>query len=252
MREMRTIRLVAATALAVLFGGCDEGDSGGRFFIVQNQVPSGSCVVSTTRSIYRGEGALDVDLVGASGFAYQLFPLIQNDFPSTGGGGQPEPNRLFVRAFRVRVEAGAGAPAKVVELMDRIAGGEGTRALLEYQQPWAATIDPGGGLLAAGVGVVPTELARQIAGLRVLGDGQTVPINVRVRAVGVRREGEVESQEFVYPIEVCQGCLIANLRPCPYAPTNIGNPCNVAQDTAVDCCQDGTELVCPSIPPASK
>ena len=239
---MRTTLLGAAAGLSILLGACNETDSGGRFFIVQNQVPEGKCVINTTRTLYRGEGSLDVDLVGATaGFAYELFPLIQNDYPSLGAAGQPEPNRLFVRAFRVRVEPGAGAPARVVELMDRLAGSDATRALVEYQEPWAATIEPGGGLLAAGVGVIPGELARQIRSLRVLDGGQTIPINARVRAVGQRRDGEVESEEFVYPIKLCQGCLISSLNVCPFAPVNAGNPCNVAQDAPVDCCQDGTD-----------
>ena len=34
---------------------------------------------------------------------------------------------------------------------------------------------------------------------------------------------------------------------CPYgaAPANLGNPCNPAQDTPVDCCSSGTGLICP-------
>jgi hypothetical protein len=248
---MRTISLAAA-ALAVLVGSCNESSSGGRFFIVQNQVPDARCVINTGRTIYRGEGGLDVQLVGTSGFAYTLFPLIQNDYPSSGGAGAPEANRLFVRAFRVRVEAGAGAAAKVSELIDRLGSADATRALVEFQEPWAATIDPGGGLLAAGVGVIPGELARQIRNLRVLDNGQTTQLNVRVRAVGQRRDGEVESEEFVYPIRVCEGCLIASVKTCPSTPVNFGNPCNPAQDSAVDCCLDGAELHCPATPPATK
>jgi hypothetical protein len=242
--------MVAAAGLAVLLGACDESDSGGRFFVVQNQVPEAKCTIPTTRTIYRGEGMLDVDLLGGGTFAYELYPLLQNDYPSTTGAGAPQPNRMFVRAFRVRVEAGAGAPPKVTELIDRLASSDATAGLVEYQEPWAANIEPGGGMLAAIVGVVPAELARQIRNSRVLDGGQTVRLNAKVRAVGARRDGEVESGEFVYPIQICQGCLIANVRPCPYAPVNLGNPCNVAQDSSVDCCQDGTDLVCPSIAPA--
>jgi hypothetical protein len=58
----------------------------------------------------------------------------------------------------------------------------------------------------------------------------------------------VESEEFVYPIKVCDGCLGRNIGPCPRAPVNKGNPCNAAQDALVDCCQQGAELRCPSFP----
>ena len=202
---MRTISVVAA-ALVGLVGGC--GADSGRFVILQNQVPeAGGCTISTQRDIYRGEGRLDTGLVDKEQpFAYRLFPLLQNMYPANGMAGASEPNRLFVRAFRVRVEAGDGAPQKVFDLFDKLAG----NGLVEYQEPWAATIDPGGGLLAAGVGVVPGELARQIQATGVLDNLPTIPLLVHVRAVGERRDGEVESDEFVYPIRVCDGCLIVN------------------------------------------
>jgi hypothetical protein len=241
-----TKRLGLAAALAGLLGGCSN-DSGGRFFIVQNQVPAAGCVINTDRSIYQGTGMLDLSLVGDSAFAYLLFPLIQNDFPSVGMPGAPEPNRMFVRAFRVRVEPGAGAPASVVKKFTDLGGAEQTAALLEFQEPWAGTIEPGGGLLAAGVGTIPGELARQIQSTRATDTTPEIPLTIRLRAVGKRQEGDVESEEFVYPIKACDGCLGRKLGACPQAPTQLGNPCNSAQDATVDCCQAGAELICPSV-----
>jgi hypothetical protein len=239
-------RVGLAAALAGLLGACSN-DSGGRFFIVQNQVPQAGCVINTNRTIYEGDGLLDVSLVGDAAFAYLLFPLIQNDFPATGGNGAPEPNRLFVRAFRVRVEAGDGAPANAVQVLQNIDSSEQTHSLLEFQEPWAATIEPGGGLLAAGVGAIPGEVARRLLTSRVLDGNTQVPLIIRLRAVGKRRDGELESDEFVYPIKVCDGCLSHNIGTCPRAPVNLGNPCNAAQDFDVDCCQAGADLICPAI-----
>jgi hypothetical protein len=239
---------MGVAALAGLLSSCSDDD--GRFFIVQNQVPLAPCTVTTERNIYSGEGLMDVALVrGDAAFGYDLFPLLQNDLPASGLAGSPEPNRLFVRAFRVRVEPGAGAPAALVQLFDRLSSTDQSRPLVEFQNPWAGTINPGGGLMAAGVGVVPGELARQIRAMRILDTTPTVPLIVRVRAVGQRQDGEVESKEFVFPIKACQGCLIANMRPCPYAPTFRGNGCNVAQDAMVDCCSAGVELICPATAP---
>jgi hypothetical protein len=239
--------LVSAAVVVGLTSGCSGENE--RFFIVQNQVPTAGCVVNTTRTLYRGEGTLDVALVsGNASFAYQLFPLLQNDYPAVGMANASEPNRLFVRAFRVWVEPGEGAPARLFEVFDKAMQSEQTRALVEFQQPWAATIDPGGGLLAAGVGVVPAELARQIRASQALVGIPSAPIVVRVRAVGKRQDGEVESKEFTYPISVCSECLIGEVRACPYMATNTGNACNVAQDSVVDCCQAGVELTCPATP----
>jgi hypothetical protein len=238
-------RLGLAVALAGLLGACSN-DSGGRFFIVQNQVPQAGCMINTNRTIYQGEGVLDLSLVGDAAFAYFLFPLIQNDFPSAATAGAPEPNRMFVRAFRVQVEPGAGAPAKVLDLFSKLDAGDQTHALLEFQEPWAATIEPGGGVLAAGVGAIPGELARQLLASRALESSPRVPLTIRLRAVGKRRDGEVESDEFVYPIKACDGCLANVIGTCPHEPVNLGNPCNPAQDFPVDCCQAGATLTCPA------
>src|SRR5688500_10310729 len=120
---MRTILLGMAAAVGLL-SGCSE-DS--RLFILQNQVPTSGCSVTTNRTVYQGDGTIDLSLVGGgSAFGYQLFPLIQNDYPAAGSAGAPEPNRLFVRAFRVRVEPGDGAPAKVFEFFDKLASSDQT------------------------------------------------------------------------------------------------------------------------------
>ena len=234
---------VAITALVGLVPACG-GDSG-RFFIVQNQVPQAGCVVTTQRDIYRGEGILDASLAPLAGqWAYVLFPLIQNNYPNASGMGAPEPNRLFVRAFRVVVEPGAGAPQAVLNVFGNLSNAN--PALLQFQEPWAASLDPGGGLVAASVGVVPAELVRQIQGTGVLSTMDTIPLTVRVRAVGQRSLGDVESDEFVYPIEVCQNCLVGTVAACPFKAANPGNACNVAQDAVVDCCTTSGMLTCPA------
>jgi hypothetical protein len=246
MWRMRTILpWLALSAAASTSCGADE-----RFYIVQNQVPGSGCLISTTRTVYNGEGTMDVALVDESTpYGYVLFPLVANEYPATGGSGAPEGNRLFVRAFRVQVEAGDGAPARIFELFDRLANNEQTRPMVAYQEAWAATLDPGG-VLSASVGVIPGALARQIRDAGVLENAATIPLLVKVRAVGERPDGEVESKEFVYPIKVCLSCLISDLRPCPYTPRNRGNFCNISQDDPVDCCSAGTELVCPASTPA--
>jgi hypothetical protein len=243
---MRTI--LGGVAVAALLAGC--GGETGRFYIVHNLVPQAGCVITTDRTLYRGEGLLDVSLVGSGDRpAYELFPLLQNDYPAaTGAGNPPQPNRLFVRAFRVWSGPGDGAPQRVFQLYGTLANSEQTRSLIEFQQPWAATIEPGGGLLAAAVDVIPGELARQLRDTGVMDNGAMVPLEVRVRAVGERLDGEVESQEFVYPLKACLGCLVGTVRPCPFMPARRGNACNIAQDATVDCCSAGAELTCPAVP----
>src|SRR3954452_20100450 len=130
---MRT-PLVAVLVLSGLLCACSE-DGNSRFFILQNQVPTAGCVITTTRTVYQGQGVLDLSLIGDDTFAYELFPLIINSYPGSTAAGAPEPNRLFVRAFRVRIEAGDGAPQKVYDLFARLGNSAQTQGFLEFQQP---------------------------------------------------------------------------------------------------------------------
>jgi hypothetical protein len=243
-RTGQVLGMACGLALTACSGESD------RFFIVQDQVPTADCVVRAERTTYRGDGLLDLSLVGAdSPSGYQLYPLLQNDLPAVAEQNASQPNRLFLRAFRVRVEAGEGAPAKVAQLFDKL-GADGS-TLLAFQEAWSGTLEPGGGVLPAHVTVIPGELARQLRATRVLETTGFVNLTVRVRAVGRRRDGELESQEFSFPVRACEGCLVTRLAPCPYAPVNRGHACNVAQDEPVDCCQTGNALVCPATPPAA-
>jgi hypothetical protein len=240
--------LLGGIALGLALTGCSADSD--RFFIVQDQVPTASCRVGPERTTYRGDGTLDLSLVGSdSPSGYQLYPLLQNDLPLVAEQNASQPNRLFVRGFRVRVEPGQGAPARVTQLFDKLAADGST--LLAFQEAWSGTLEPGGGVLPAHVTVIPGELARQLRATNVLETTTFVNLTVRVRAVGRRRDGELESQEFTFPVRACQGCLVARLSPCPYTPANRGHACNVAQDEPVDCCQTGNALVCPATPPST-
>ncbi len=228
--------------IAALLGGC--GSPSDSFFIVQNQVPGKDCTVGADRGVFRAEGTLDVGLVGdTTPFAYRLHPLLQNDLPGLGEMGVAEPNRIQLREFRVSLALDDRVPA-LVELFDRLAAE--APELLAFRELSSGSVDPGGGLTASSTVVVPGELARRIRATKALDGLSHVTVVARVRAVGARRDGRIESQEFRYPVRICQGCLIADLRACPYMPTYLGNACNLAQDEPVDCCTDGSQLFCPA------
>jgi hypothetical protein len=248
---MKKTLVACALLTASLAVGCS--DSGEQFVILQNQVPQSGCVISTDRGIYRGEGWLDVSLVSAdTPFAYQLYPLMQNDLPVVGGQGAGEPNRLFVRAFRVRVDVprdpkgqAVGVPQKIADLFDELHASDPIDPLVVFQEPWSGSVDPGG-LIAGAVTGVPGELARRIRATGALDAISFTNLVVKVKAVADRSIGSIESREFTYPVRVCSRCLMSSLKPCPMAPTNKGNVCNIAQDEPVDCCTEGTALVCPA------
>jgi hypothetical protein len=226
--------------------GCGEEN---RFFIVQNQVPDEGCVVAGQRSTaYRGEGVLDVSLIGETQtHAYRLFPLLQNDLPSAGSKGAPQPNRLTVKGFRVRVGLGADAPPAARQLFDVMAADELGRRYLSYDEPWSGTLEPGGSTVSAGVTAVPGEIARRLRASGLFQDLPQLHLMATVRAVGARQAGDLDTPEFHYPITVCDGCLVAFAGACPIATRQFpGNACNVAQDEPVDCCLEGGIPRCPA------
>jgi hypothetical protein len=255
-------RWVVGVALgAAMIVAC--GDES-RFFIVQNQVPevaAGICSIPVGKSDhYSGEGVLDAALVGAAtASAYDLYPLVQNDLPRAGAAGAVEANRLFVKGFRVRLELDPAAPVAARQVFDGLAADEGARGNLAFDEPWAATLDPGGSMLSASVRVVGGEVARRLVSAKVFETVPTVRLFARVRALGARELGDLETPEFRFPITVCFGCLISHLGSCPVsARTHEGNACNLSQDRSVDCCAGGNGLVCPAPlmvpapPPATK
>ncbi len=229
-------------ALGLLLSGC--GLPPHQFFIVQNQVPQAGCVISTETTLYRGQGVLDVRLVSsAASEAYAVFPLVRNDLPAPAAG-ETSQNSIELQGFDVDIVPMGTQPAATDALLTSLEGGN----LTHFRLPWSGVLEPGGGLRATTVAAISGELARR---LRDTGDlratGSYLQLGARIRVAG-DRSGAVESDPFLFPIRVCDGCLIGRLESCPLssAPANTGNVCNVAQDDVVDCCTTGNNLTCPA------
>jgi hypothetical protein len=236
-----TLPFGLSLALACLIAGCDLPPH--QFFIVQNQVPGDGCLINAAGALYRGEGVMDVRLVSDRALeGYAVFPLVRNDLPAPAAGEITQ-NRIELKGFDVDIIAIGPLPANSDALLKSLDAG----TLMHFREPWSGTIEPGGGLRSARVSAISAELARR---LRDTGDlrqkAAYLQLGVRLRVAG-ERSGGVTSDPFVFPIRVCDGCLIGNVESCPFAaaPTNPGNACNVAQDDVVDCCTSGAALTCP-------
>ena len=239
-------------ALALSFAAC--GRVPGQFEIVQNQVPQPGCLIDTSQTLYRGDGTLDLALVQPGSLAaYIMFPLLKNNLPASTGG--PDTNQIEVNSFAVDIgESKYGSlPAGVKALfqdLERAGPGSREYALLHYSAPWQLSLASGGGLAASHVAGFPIDLAARVAATGAVGISRTsMLVNIRVRAFGKTNTQSLESDPLDYPVYVCNGCLVANVLPCPFpsAPPNEGNPCNVSQDNFVDCCSLNGELICPPI-----
>ena len=219
-----------------------------RFFIVQNQVPQAGCSIPGARGMsYRGEGRLDATLVSDSAsFAYDMYPLLQNDLPQVTTEGAPQPNRLSIRGFHVELELDAGAPAAAKQVFAAVAADPMMKGLLSYDEATSGTLEPGS-TLASGVGAFPAELARRLLASGVFDSVPRVRTMVRLRALASRAGGDMESTEFRYPLDICAGCLTAVRGACPLEKLeHPGHACRISQDDLVDCCLDSGRLRCPA------
>jgi hypothetical protein len=235
---------LAAGALLLALAGC--GQPAGQFYIVQNQSPLAGCTVPTgTDAAYRGEGTLDIRVPAASDAAYMLFPLIENDLPAAGSGG-PEPNRVALSGFDVQIEFVDGNAAAAAAFAS-MAADSTTAGLMHFQTPWSGSVAPGGGRTSAGTSAFPAETAIRLRDSGALGDHSYAHVTANVRAHGSTQSGAITSDVFKFPIRVCDGCLINSITACPSTTAVLtGGVCGPGQDAPVDCCTQGSSLICPA------
>jgi len=242
--DVVNLRFSSLLPLALLACGAAAcGRVPGQFEIVNNQVPIGGCLIPTNESVYQGQGLLDARLVqsGAES-AFYVFPLLRNNLPGSTEG--VDSNQITLTSFAVDISMLTG-PQSIRDLLGLLE--TNTPNLLHYKTPWSGSVGSSGGMVSAWVAAFPVELAARLLGAQSLGVSPNVYMNLRIRSFGRTTTRDLESDPFDYPVAVCAGCLIANNQPCPYttAPANLGNPCNIAQDAPVDCCTEGSQLVCP-------
>lgn len=249
MRCRNTIFGMTLLAAAAL-GGCAEDVP--EIFIVNNQVLADDCELGTGGSQqFRARGTLDL-LIGDS---YSIFPLVRNDlvpsesagFGGGGGGGLSgtdwEANTVTLRRAVVEINV----PEALNLLIPR-----------EIEVELSGSMQPGDEA-SVELRAIPRALGQLLASstfLRQSSNGTT--ISLRVKVFGVTSSGrEVDSNEFIYPIELCFGCLLevppAAIDPTFPTPncrittfegedttTDTNTICRVGQDDNIDC-----RLVCP-------
>ncbi|MFL5307901.1 MAG: hypothetical protein ACJ8F1_21970, partial [Polyangia bacterium] len=200
-----------------------------------------SCTIPVAETVYQGTGTLDVSIVRSNfATAYLFFPLIENNLP--GAGAANDPNQIHVTAFDVDITTIGSTTPGAQQVMASV-----DPALLHFQVPWSGGVSSSGGHISAAVEAVPVDLALQLASAGGLSSGPGLRLNLKIQARGTTNSGRsLVSDPFNFPVEVCNGCLVGNVAPCPYKPANTGNACNPAQDDVVDCCTLNGNLICPA------
>ncbi len=208
----------AILSMVVTVSGCLDDDR--AFYIVENQLPGSSCTFSANAGNANPRGILDLE--GKQG--YWMYPLLYNALLSTEqwGDGEPERNIMFMRGFEVELDLG-DIP------------GSYSKDLLSFYDPSSGTLEPEGYLISR-VKVVPDRLSSQMP---TIPKGLSALVMASVRAVATHGEKTKKSAEFLFPIDVCSGCLVDFRETCPTSKDKImTNDCGLPQDTPVTCCND--------------
>ncbi|HTB59330.1 MAG TPA: hypothetical protein VLC06_15760 [Polyangia bacterium] len=240
----RPLSLVAAM-LPLVLAAC--GRVPGQFEILNDQIPTGSgsdCVVPVSPNVYQGVGHLDLSIVQAGlGSAYFFFPLIENNLP--GASGSLDPNEIQLSGFQVDIKWIDAPPPLSIQT---VFNSNAASPYLHYQIPWSGGISSGGGRLSASVAAFPVALAQQLVAAGGIGTDPSLTVELQIQVLGTTNSGtSMQSDPFKFPVEVCSGCLVASVAPCPFTttPGQTGNACNPAQDEPVDCCTENGALLCP-------
>ena len=220
-----TLLLVALLGLTVSTAGCLEDDR--TFFIRQNQVPSAGCISNATTTIFNPRGTLDVFI----GTGYWLYPLVENIMTSSEQvDGEPERNNLYLRGFEVELDLG-DYPVSFPD------------DLVKFFTPQSGFIEPEG-QLATSVQIIPDELVKKLN----IPKGRKLLVMAKVKAVAQHGATTKRTGEFVYPVDLCNLCIVDWRDPCPKVDTSgtgtgttvtvFANVCGLPQDMRVTCCQD--------------
>jgi len=203
--------------LLALAPGCgdDSSSADSALLIRQNQVPQAGCVITTSLAHRRDRGVLDISV----GLGYWLYPLLENT------SGDP----LLLRGYEVEIDLGK-IPGSV------------PKDLASFYEPTTGTIAPG----ARSYGqfkVIPDRLVKLMNIPASLGKAL---VKVSVRALAKQNGADLESPRIVFPVDLCNGCLVDLRTKCP-DPTDKTikkNPCGTAQDHEITCCLKAGSLTC--------
>jgi hypothetical protein len=209
--------LTALTALTI--AACT--DAGQSMIILNNQVPGDGCSVEASETgSYLSRGRIHPD----SSAGYLFTPVVKSLVVEREGLER----RIFLEGADIELEDATGAEVAA------------------FGAPISGNILPGG-LSSLGFEIVPTAV------MDTFGEGLLL---ARIQIYGDLAGGEVTSDVFTYPVEVCRECYEQNLGPCAglepgFVGAAAGSTCNPLQDGSIQCCEadDGT-LTCPARGPA--
>ena len=150
MTRLTTLGFVGALSacLVASSSGC-SGTPPGEFIIYQNQVPNSWTAARSRRRWARtiaANGQLDVRLLPDGPDGYQLFPLLQNNFPAPSAGGV-DANRIALSGFDIDVDVldptGTDPVTSLINGYRMADPSDANHALVHYSQVTSGSVASG-------------------------------------------------------------------------------------------------------------
>ena len=214
-------------------------DGGDTIQVLRNQLPQAGCLVpDSATATFMPRGRIESSAAGG----YLFTPLIENRAVPNAAADR----NVFVDGANVDLKFSDDlfSEAEIKAFNDS--------GLARFKQSFSGSI-PAGGLASFAFEVLPKGLLDEIDNR--LADGQSTQVVAQVEVLGTLDGGDIESNLFSYPIQVCKGCLIQNLGSCESIISeeiNTGGVCQALQDGILDCCTDAEGgLVCGDQIPAA-
>jgi len=232
---------LAAAATAALSGCVDRGDE--ALLLLRNQLPGQGCMISASEDDpFVAAGTIDTASAQA-GVGYMMTPLVAN---TTSTDRATDLQRtIIVQGADVDLSFPSGTLFDATELQQLR-----DDALTRFRVRFSGSVKPNGGTASFGFELVPSPLLTRIDAKLTGGNDRALVLG-QVVIFGEMGGGRIESQEFIYPVTVCRGCLVNDVGACAAIPGGFdareGSPCNPYQDGVVDCCQSAGGLVCPAV-----
>lgn len=245
MHRLFTIPATCALITAAL-GGCaaDNGDEG--IFITSNVVPDDGCTFTASAAEpFLTHGTYSV----FSRDGYRFHPQMKSKITATAA--QENMRTIIVEGARVTLSFPD-------ESVFTAAQQEALRSsgVMRFTSLFSAPLSPNGGLADGAFDLITPALLDELVAAKGAGilaaDAPSFRAEVVATVVvyGDMSGEEITSQEFQYPVTICNDCVVRELGACPLPVgtmiTNTGNVCNPYQDGTVDCCRTGADVVCPA------
>jgi hypothetical protein len=209
---MRVASLILVAVLGLT--GCID-DSGPALYIEGNIAPDTECFVEGGSTTFVARGLFNPDI----GVDYTFNAKFVNQLLSNASEAppRPDPNGILMQGAEITIMDAAGGTISFGGLPNPF-----TISNTAFV-PSSGGASSGGGTAPGVLTIIPAVYADELAAMA--GNFQLL---VSIRAFGeTLGHVSVDAREFVWPIDVCRGCLIDT------SPDAAGSCCLIGQDRAV-------------------